>query len=63
MFSTAIRRFAATSFRAAGSVQEKTIAEIENAFQHGIGVSKAQGIAKRGLIDGNLHLEPLYDLN
>jgi len=52
MFRTAIRRFIATSRLAAGTVQELTMAEIETAFKHGREVSRAQGIAKRGLIDG-----------
>jgi len=52
MFRTAVRRFIATSRLAAGTVQELTMAEIETAFKHGIQVSQAQGIAKRGLIDG-----------
>lgn len=52
MFRTAVRRFATTALRAAGTVQELTMAEIETTFKHGIEVSKAQGIATRGFIDG-----------
>jgi hypothetical protein len=52
MFRTAVRRFAATQFRAAGSVPELTIKQIEEAHHWGIKISKAQGIAQRGLVDG-----------
>ncbi|EKG18839.1 Cysteine synthase/cystathionine beta-synthase P-phosphate-binding site [Macrophomina phaseolina MS6] len=46
MFRTRVLRFAATSCRRAES-----IAQIEAAQQHAIGVSKAQAIAHRGFID------------
>ena len=53
MFRTAVRRFASTTLRAAGMVREMTMAEIESSFRQGIDISKAQGIARRGLLDGN----------
>ena len=56
MFRTAVRQFAATALRAAGTVQEMTMAEIESSFSQGINISKAQGIARRGLIDGKYNL-------
>ncbi|KAF2437019.1 PALP-domain-containing protein [Tothia fuscella] len=62
MFRTAVRRFAATSWRAAGSVPELTIAEIEAAHKHGIEISKAQRIASRGLVDA-IGKTPLIRLN
>jgi len=52
MFRTIVRQFAATTLRAAGTVQEMTMAEIESSFRQGIEVSKAQGIANRGFVDG-----------
>ena len=47
MFRTGVRRLAATAWRATES-----LSKIEAGYQHGIEVSKAQGIAKRGLVDG-----------
>ena len=52
MLRTVVRQFAATTLRAAGTVQEMTMAEIESSFRQGIEVSKAQGIASRGFVDG-----------
>jgi cysteine synthase A len=52
MFRTAVRQFAFTARRAAGTVETLTIPEIEAAYSHGIEISKAQRIASRGLIDG-----------
>jgi cysteine synthase A len=52
MFRTAVRQFACTARRAAGTVETLTIPEIEAAYSHGIEISKAQRIASRGLIDG-----------
>ncbi|KIW07268.1 cysteine synthase [Verruconis gallopava] len=62
MFRTAVRRFAATPWRAAGSVPELTIPQIEEANAWGIQVSKAQAIAKRGLVDA-IGKTPLIRLN
>ena len=66
MFRTAARRFAATAWRAAGTVENKTMAEVEREFAHGIDVSRAQGIASRGFIDGRCswsrHLAPMLTL-
>jgi hypothetical protein len=52
MFRTAVRRFAFTAWRSAGTVPELTLPEIEAAYKHGIEISKAQRIATRGLVDG-----------
>ena len=48
MFRTGVRRFAATAWRAT-----ENLSKIEAGYQHGIEVSRAQGIAKRGLVDGS----------
>jgi cysteine synthase A len=56
MFRTAVRQFAYTARRAAGTVETLTIPEIEAAYSHGIEISKAQRIASRGLVDGTLFL-------
>ena len=63
MFRTAVHRFAATALRAAGTVQEMTMAEIESSFRQGIDISKAQGIARRGLVDGKYRLHTLRATN
>lgn len=52
MFRTAVRRFAATQYRFAGSVPELTLKQIEEAHHWGLQISKSQGIAQRGLVDG-----------
>lgn len=54
MFRTAVRQFASTARRAAGTVEKLSVAEIDAAYRHGIQVSHAQGIASRGLVDGAL---------
>lgn len=54
MFCTAVRQFALTARRAAGTVEKLSVAEIDAAFRHGIQVSHAQGISSRGLVDGAL---------
>jgi cysteine synthase len=59
MFRTAVRQFVWTARRAAGTVQELSVPEIEAAYRHGIEVSKAQGVATRGLVDGTL-LSKIY---
>jgi hypothetical protein len=63
MFRTAVRRFAATSWRFAGSVPELTVPQIEEAYQWGIQISKAQAIAKRGLVDGTVIFTLGWDLD
>lgn len=56
MFRTVSRRFAASAWKSAES-----LAQIEAAYQTGINVSKAQGIASRGLLDGKFpNAEPLH---
>ncbi|KAF2743207.1 PALP-domain-containing protein [Sporormia fimetaria CBS 119925] len=57
MFRTASRRFTASLWRSADS-----LAQIEASYQHGINVSKAQGIAQRGLVDA-IGKTPLIRLN
>lgn len=52
MFRTVVRQFAWTARCAAGTVEKLSVAEIDAAYRHGIYVSKAQGIAQRGLVDG-----------
>jgi cysteine synthase A len=54
MFRTAVRQFAWTARRAAGTVEKLSVAEIDAAYRHGIDISKAQGVAKRGLVDGTV---------
>ncbi|KAF2673793.1 cysteine synthase [Microthyrium microscopicum] len=62
MLRTAVRQFAHSSSRMAGTVQQLTIAEIEAGSRKAINISKAQTIANRGFIDaiGNT---PLIRLN
>ena len=61
MFRTAVRQFAWTARRAAGTVEKLSIAQIDAAYRHGIEVSQAQGVASRGLVDG-IVLEPVYSM-
>ena len=49
MFRTASRSFAASVWRRA-----EPIAQPEAFYQHAINVSKAQGIAQRALVDGEI---------
>ncbi|KAE9974512.1 hypothetical protein EG328_003782 [Venturia inaequalis] len=62
MFRTAVRQFASTARRAAGTVEKLSVAEIDAAYRHGIQVSHAQGIASRGLVDA-IGKTPLIRLN
>ena len=50
MFRTAARSFAVSARRGAES-----ISQLEAAHQTAIGISKAQGIGRRGFLDGNVH--------
>jgi hypothetical protein len=52
MLRTAARHFSTTAGRAAGTIPKLTLAEIESGARHAIEISKAQGIAQRGLVDG-----------
>jgi hypothetical protein len=52
MLRTAVRHFSASAGRAAGTVQKLSVSEIESAGRQAIEISKAQGIAHRGLVDG-----------
>jgi hypothetical protein len=52
MLRTAVRQLSTTSRRAAGTVQHLTLPEIEAGARHAIDISKAQGVAQRGLVDG-----------
>jgi len=54
MFRTAVRQFARSIPRAAGTVQELTMAEIECSSRKIIDISRAQGVANRGFVDGKL---------
>lgn len=49
MFRTAVRRFAMTAVRSA-----ETAAQMEAGHAHSIAISKVQGTAHNGLIDGTL---------
>jgi len=62
MFRTAVRQFARTTSRAAGTLPQLTVAEIEAAGRKAIEISKAQGIAQRGFIDA-IGKTPLIRLN
>jgi hypothetical protein len=52
MFRTAVRQFSRTAYRAAGSVPNLSIAEIEAANKWTIDISKTQSVAQNGFIDG-----------
>ena len=52
MFRTAVRHFSAGAGRAAGTIPKLSIAQIEAAGHNAIEISKAQGVAQRGLVDG-----------
>lgn len=56
MFRTAVRQFAWTARRAAGTVEKLSVAEIDAAYRHGIEVSQTQGVASRGLVDGTVFI-------
>lgn len=52
MLRTAVRQFSTSVVRKAGSVQKLSLSEIETAGRGAIEISKAQGVAQRGLVDG-----------
>jgi hypothetical protein len=52
MFRAAARKFSTTAARTAGTIPKLSISEIEAGNRHAIEVSRAQGVGKRGLIDG-----------
>jgi cysteine synthase len=54
MFRTAVRSFAVSAWRNAES-----FSQLEAAHQTAINISKAQGVAQRGLLDGNISDNPL----
>jgi hypothetical protein len=59
MFRTAALQFARSGFRAAGTIPQMTIAEIEAGARKAIDISKVQGVCQRGLVDGEYHFDLL----
>jgi hypothetical protein len=52
MLRTAVRHFSASAGRAAGTIPKLSVAQIEASGHNAVEISKAQGIAQRGLVDG-----------
>jgi hypothetical protein len=54
MLRTAVRQFATSASRKAGTIPHLSIQEIEAGGRKLIDISKAQGVAERALVDGNM---------
>ena len=52
MLRTAARKFSCSAARSAGTIPKLSISEIEAGSRKAIEISKAQGVAQRGLVDG-----------